>query len=99
MNIHVKGIIKKLKSINKEPIFKCSKHFSFHYYDSWPVNVFAVVFICLKKCIGSILIAPLPPHPTHTFSLPTKEIHVHVTKKLKIIPVVMTTYNNEWKDF
>lgn len=60
MNIHVKGIIKKLKSINKEPIFKCSKHFSFHYYDSWPVNVFAVVFICLKKCIGSILIGPPP---------------------------------------
>lgn len=94
MNIHVKGIIKKLESINKEPIFKCSKHFSFHYYDSWPVNVFAVVFICLKKCIGSILIAPPP-----TLSFPTKEIHVHLTKKLKIKPVVMTTYNNEWKDF
>lgn len=65
MNIHVKGIIKKMESINKEPIFKCSKHFSFHYYDSWPVNVFAIVFICLKKCIGSILIAPLPPPHTH----------------------------------
>lgn len=77
MNIHVKGIIKKLKSINKEPIFKCSKHFSFHYYDSWPVNVFAVVFICLKKCIGSILIAPLPPTPhTHSPSLQKKYMYM-----------------------
>lgn len=94
MNIHVKGIIKKLESINKEPIFKCSKHFSFHYYDSWPVNVFAV-----EKMHRINFDSPPPPHPTHTFSFPTKEIHVHVTKKLKIIPVVMTTYNNEWKDF